>query len=303
MLGLTIRSTSHGDYRNMLSYQHAYHAGGIADIHKHIALSVLLKQLAEKDKPFVVIDLYAGHGAYDLTSPEAQKTNESTGGIGRLWEHRAKDLPSGIAVFLKHVESANPDHRLVRYPGSPAIARENLRADDRLILNELHPTALIDLKRWAARDARIAIHSRDAMEALVALTPPGIRRGLVVVDPSYEIKTEYTEIPEALKKAARKWAQGIYFVWYPILPEARHLTLTTGMEAGLDADVLCCELMFDTRKAAQEGQGLRGTGLAIVNPPWRLDEQMNDIGAWMAKTLTPSGRHNVRWLKRAPCTP
>lgn len=283
----------------MLSYQHAYHAGGIADVHKHIALSVLLKQLVEKNKPFVVIDLYAGHGAYDLTSPEAQKTNESAGGVGRLWEHRAGDVPSGIAAFLKHVASANPDDRLVRYPGSPAIARENLRADDRLILNELHPTALNDLKQWTARDPRIAVHSRDAMEALVALTPPAIRRGLVVVDPSYEIKTEYTEIPDALKKAARKWAQGIYFVWYPILPEARHLALTNSMATGFDADVLCCELIFDTRKVAQEMPGLRGTGLAIVNPPWRFDEQMNDVGAWMTKTLAPSGRHDVRWLKRA----
>lgn len=284
----------------MLSYQHAYHAGGIADIHKHVALSVLLKQMAEKDKPFVVIDLYAGHGTYNLTSPEAQKTNESAGGVGRLWGHRGGDLPSGIAAFLKHVESANPDDRLAHYPGSPAIARANLRPDDRLILNELHPTALTDLKRWTARDARIAIHSRDAMEALVALTPPAIRRGIVVVDPSYEIKTEYAEIPDALKRAARKWAQGIYFVWYPILSEARHLTLTSSMETGFDADVLCCELMFDTRKAAQDMARLRGTGLAIVNPPWRFDEQMHDIGAWMAKKLTPSGRHNVRWLKRAP---
>ena len=287
-------------YKKMLSYQHGYHAGGLADIHKHVALSVLLKQLVEKDKPFVVIDLHAGHGVYDLGSPAAKKTNESAGGAGRLWERRADGVPASVAAFLTHLESANPDGRLTRYPGSPALARAVLRADDRLILNELHPTALADLKRWAGRDTRIAVHSRDAMEALLGLTPPAVRRGIVVIDPSYEVKTEYAAIPEAVKKAVRKWAQGMYLVWYPILPDGRHLELIGGMERGLDADILCCELMFESRKPAKDRPGLRGTGLVVVNPPWRFDAQMDEAGTWIAKKLTAAGRHGTRWLRRKP---
>ncbi len=281
----------------MLSYQHAYHAGGLADIHKHVAFSVLLKQLVEKDKPFIVIDLYAGHGVYDLHGAEAKKTNESAKGAGLFWDKRT-GAPGVFATFRQTLESANPDGRLARYPGSPAIARAALRAGDRLILNELHPGALADLKRWAARDDRIAVHSRDALEAVVGLTPPAIRRGIVVVDPSYEIKTEYADIPEALKQAARKWAQGITFVWYPILAEERHLDLIKGMTAGFEADVLCCELTFNHRTPPRDAPGMRGTGLIVVNPPWRFDEQMEEAGAWMAKELTSGGRHAVRWLKR-----
>ena len=185
----------------MLSYQHAYHAGGPADLHKHAAMCVLMERLAEKPKPFAVVDLYAGHGVYGLGTDEAQKTKEFEGGIGRLWPKRGEVAPQAISALFGAIAPLNPEGRLIYYPGSPAIARAFMREGDLLILNELHPGAHTDLKRWARQDDRITLHKRDGLEALVGLMPPPVRRGLVVIDPSYEIKTEYAALPQALRKA------------------------------------------------------------------------------------------------------
>ncbi len=270
----------------MLSYQHSYHAGGPADVHKHIALSVLLGHFRQKEKPFCVIDLYAGDGVYDLTSAEAGKTKEFAAGIGRLWPN----LPAKTGLWADLLRELNPHGHLTRYPGSPAIARHAMRADDRLILNELHPTAYRTLRYWAADDPRITPHKRDGLEAMIGLTPPAIRRGLVIIDPSYEIKTEYAGVPEKIAAALKKWAEGVYFVWYPILVDARHRALLDGMLA-LDAEIFGCELTLPAT------QGLIGTGLAIVNPPWRFDDSMRDLGATLAEKL--GGRHTAKWLKRS----
>lgn len=281
----------------MLSYQHAYHAGGAADLHKHAALTAALDRLAEKHKPFVVIDLYAGHGLYDLMGPEAAKTGEFTGGIGRLWPPGSGDCPDIIARLLARVAALNPDGRLRRYPGSPALARAALRTDDRMILNELHPAALADLKAWAARDPRIAVHRRDGLEALLGLTPPAIRRGLVLIDPSYEVKSEYETIPETLAAAVRKWPQGTYLVWYPVLAEDRHRLLIDGIRRQVDADIFQCELTLPPAGPGRDGGRLRGTGIVAVNPPWRFDALMDAAGGWLARRVTHGGAHAARWLK------
>ncbi|MGE4064045.1 MAG: 23S rRNA (adenine(2030)-N(6))-methyltransferase RlmJ [Rhodospirillaceae bacterium] len=279
----------------MLSYQHGYHAGGPADLHKHAALCAVLDRLAQKEKPFVVVDLYAGHGVYGLGTAEAQKTREFEDGIGRLWPP-AKEVPSAVEKLLATVAALNPESRLVRYPGSPALARAALRKHDRLILNELHPAAFADLRRWAGRDERISVHKRNGLEALIALTPPPIRRGVAVIDPSYEIKSEYTDVPEAVRTAHRKWKDGIFFVWYPVLADGRHQSLIDGMKTGIEAETLKCELSFNSRKPGKEAPGLLGTGLIIVNPPWRFDVTMREVGDWLAKALTSAGRHDVRWI-------
>ncbi len=281
----------------MLSYQHAYHAGGPADVHKHAALCLLLDRLAEKEKPFAVVDLYAGHGVYDLGSTEAQKTHEFSSGIARVWPLRNKALPLAVEKLLTALAPLNPGGALKTYPGSPALARAALRDGDRLILNELHPAAQSDLKAWARRDSRISVHMRDGLEALVGLLPPPIRRGLVVIDPSYEVKSEYAAVPDALRKAIRKWKEGIYFVWYPILADNRHVELVTGLGKDIPGAILCCELMFARGKVAKDAPGLRGTGLIVVNPPWQFDVAMTEAGEWMAKTMTAGGHHTTRWLQ------
>jgi 23S rRNA (adenine2030-N6)-methyltransferase len=269
----------------LLSYQHGYHAGGPADVHKHVALSILLERLRQKDKPFCVIDLYAGDGVYDLTSAAAEKTKEFESGIGRLWP----EMPPAAALYADALRVLNPDGALKHYPGSPAIARQALRADDRLILNELHPAAYRNLRRWSGEDARIAPHKRDGLEAMTALTPPAIRRGLVIIDPSYEIKTEYTAVPEKLQETLRKWAEGIYLVWYPVLAEGRHRALLSALST-LDAEVFGCEWTLPN------AQGLLGTGIVAINPPFQFDTTMIDAGRWLANKL--GGRHTTRWLKR-----
>ncbi len=278
----------------MLSYQHGYHAGGLADVHKHVAFCLVLARLTKKPKPFCVIDLYAGEGEYDLAAPKPQKTADFKSGIGRVWGQT--DGPPAVQGYLDVLHRLYPGGDLRHYPGSPAIARAFLRENDRLILNELHATAYPELGRWARKDPRISVHKRDGLEALLALTPPEVRRGVVLIDPSYEVKTEYASVPEKLAAAVPRWREGTFIVWYPVLQEGRHRALLAGLTAEVEGDVLNCELI---RRAAPRGQpasGLLGTGLAIVNPPWKFDADMAEAGDWLAAKLGPA-KHTTTWLR------
>jgi 23S rRNA (adenine2030-N6)-methyltransferase len=278
----------------MLSYRHGFHAGGPADVHKHVGLCALLAHLAKKNKPFSVIDLYAGEGEYNLEGFAAQKTGDYAKGIAQIWD--TDGPPAAVQNYLALVRQLNPSGDLRRYPGSPAIARTYMRDNDRLILNELHSTAFPELGRWARKDERISVHQRDGLEALLGLVPPQVRRGLVLIDPSFEVKTEYTTVPEKLSQAFQKWAEGIYVVWYPVLKESRHRALLDGLAAQIDADIFVCELML-SGKQNDATPGLRGTGLAVINPPWQFDDTMRETGEWLARKL--GGRHTATWLKRA----
>lgn len=273
----------------MLSYQHSYHAGGPADVHKHLALVLLLAQITAKPKPAAVIDLYAGNGIYALTAPEAQKTGEYRDGIAKLWD--MPNPPPALAPYLDVVKRLNPGV-LSLYPGSPEIARQLLRDDDQIILNELHPGAFTALKRWAANDPRINAHKRDGLEALLALVPPNPRRGLVLVDPSFEMKSDYTDIPARLAKAVDKWREGIFVVWYPVLGDARHRPLLAGIEA-----IAAPSFVAEWTLTASPDQGLKGTGVVVVNPPWKFDGEMAEAGGALAKLL--GGKHAARWLRPA----
>jgi len=243
----------------MLSYRHGFHAGNWADVHKHAALALLLVHLRAKAKPFTVIDAYAGDGIYDLTAPEALKTAEFESGIARVWTR--KDAPPGVAEYLEVVRAFNAGGRLARYPGSPAIARASLREADRLSVADLHPTAYAHLKRWAAADKRIAVHKRDGLEFLGAALPPAIRRGVVVIDPSYEVKSDYDAVPAALGRALRKWKEGIYLVWYPILPEGRHRALCAAIAPWKP-------VLSEIAPRTQPERGLQGAGVAVINAPF-----------------------------------
>ncbi len=283
----------------MLSYQHIYHAGGPADVHKHAALCLLLEHLAAKTKPFSVIDLYAGEGRYDLTADRAQKTKEYDQGVARIWPAPAH--PPLMQGYFNVLSGLNADGALRTYPGSPEIIRAFLRTDDHLTLNELHPSAYRTLRHWRTDDSRISIHKRDGLEALVGLVPPAIRRGLVFIDPSYEVKTEYTDLAAKLAHATAKWPQGIYALWYPILAEGRHRTLIENAAAQVEVEIFKSEIML-TRPNHSEADGpigLLGTGLLVFNPPWQFDTAMTEAGIWLANALTAgSGRHTSAWLRR-----
>lgn len=277
----------------MLSYRHGFHAGNWADVQKHTALALLLGHLRRKDKPFCVLDAFAGDGIYDLAAPEALKTGEFHDGIEQFWQRR--DAPAGADWYLDQVRAINPGEVLERYPGSPALARAALREADRLILGELHPAAYWALKRWAAGDRRIALHRRDGIEFLDALLPPPVRRGLVLVDPAYEVKDEYEKLPLALARAMGKWREGIYALWYPVLPAGRHMAMVGALaRLPAKAGILKSEIL----PPGPPAMGMQGAGMVVVNPPWRFAEDMASAGDWIAKNQwndTP-GRHNIQWL-------
>ncbi len=269
----------------MLSYQHGYHAGGFADVHKHTALCLLLAHLRHKPAPFCIIDSHAGRGRYDLTGDQAGRTGEWQAGIGKLFNSDV--ISAGLRAYLDVVTSFNKAGGLTTYPGSPAIAARLMRHTDRLVLIEAHPGEHAALHDTFRHDRRVHIHKRDGFEALPALVPPSERRGLVLIDPSYEIKTEYRTLPKVIGMALQRWPTGIFAIWYPLLPDDRHLPLVAGLEA-LAGPLLVAELI-----GPKPERGLLGTGLAVINAPWRFGEALADAGTEIASRLFGEDGHHL----------
>ena len=205
----------------MLSYQHAYHAGGPADLHKHAALAELLARLTAKPRGIAYVETHAGRGLYDLAAPEALKTGEAARGIGRV-------APDPATPFGRALAAARAAHGPDAYPGSPLIARTLLRPQDRLTLMELHPAEHRAL-RAALAGPGVAIHRRDGFEGALALAPFTPRRGLVLLDPSYEVKTDYAAAAGFVRRLLAKWPETAVLVWYPVLPAGRHRELLQGL--------------------------------------------------------------------------
>ena len=256
----------------MLSYRHAFHAGNFADVFKHALLVQLIRALRRKDKPFCVFDTHAGAGCYDLNAPLAQKNCEFVGGIGRLWTQTG--LSSELADYVARVRAFNPDGPLRVYPGSPRIARALLRPGDRLTLTELHPTEHVALQTEFAGDRQVAVHHQDGYAALRALLPPPERRGLVLVDPAYELKIEFDRLTEAVRVIHRRWANGIIALWYPILDRAPSLRWQRTLQTLAIPAMLCVELGLYPYDGPP---GLHGCGMILVNPPWQLDETLDRL--------------------------
>lgn len=238
----------------MLSYQHAYHAGGPADLHKHIALAELLAHLTRKPRGITYMETHAGRGVYDLASDETAKTGEAAEGIAKI------DLPD--CPFTNAVKSIRSTHGETAYPGSPAIAATMMREADRMHLMELHPAEFQALKTNLEGEA--AIHHRDGYEGVMAISPPKPRKGLVLIDPSYEVKTEYLQVADFTRKLMAKWPEATVMIWYPILPAARHME----MLAGLKLPHLVDEVSFDLK----DSKGMTGSGLALVNAPYGAED-------------------------------
>jgi 23S rRNA (adenine2030-N6)-methyltransferase len=277
----------------VLSYQHAYHAGSAADCHKHLALVMLLGKLQEKATPLCYFDSHAGRGLYDLESAEAKKTNDAAGGILRLAV--ADDPPEPVRAYLDLVRAHNGPAELRYYPGSAVLAQQLLRDDDRAILFELHPQELQALKLAIGRDHRVGVHERDSQEGLPALLPPRapIRRGLVLIDPSYEVKDEYESSVRLLGLALERFGTGVYLLWYPLLAEERHLRLLRLLEELAPPKTLISEYRFGEKLV-----GLQGSGLAVVNAPWQFEETFGRAMGYVAAALDAgsNGRHQQRWL-------
>ncbi|HTO48865.1 MAG TPA: 23S rRNA (adenine(2030)-N(6))-methyltransferase RlmJ [Burkholderiales bacterium] len=275
----------------MLAYRHHFHAGNFADVFKHALLVRLLAAVAAKDKPFFCLDTHAGIGRYDLSHAWAQKNAEFRDGIGRLWGR--SDLPVLLAPYMESVRAENPDGKLRFYPGSPLIARRFLRPGDRMVLSELNRTDVAELGALFARDRQVTVHLIDGYHALKAQLPPAERRGLVLVDSSFDRAGELRRVADALALAHERWATGIYAIWYPLM----ELPAMRGFERDVVATGIRKILQLEL-SVRPEGwtQTLRGCGMLVVNPPYRFDEEAEAIVAWLADVLAMGGGGRVRWL-------
>lgn len=269
----------------MLSYRHGFHAGNHADVLKHSVLVFLLDYLSRKEKPWQFVDTHAGAARYLLDSDWARKHVEHDDGIARLWSR--DDLPPMLARYVEHVRRLNPDTKLRVYPGSPQIAWQCARGSDRLRLFELHPTESDVLaSNFEDAGSRVLIKAQDGYAGLLAVLPPSSRRGLVLIDPSYEQKSDYVEVVAVLKEALKRFATGIYMVWYPLLqrPEARgfaesleRMAQTQGVD-WLNAS-LC------VHAPSPDGFGMHGSGVFVLNPPWTLPEALRPTLAYLSAAL------------------
>lgn len=274
----------------MLSYRHAFHAGGFADVLKHAVLVHVLRHAVRRPKPVHFLDTHAGAGSYDLGAAMAQKTGEYRTGIARLLAAQ-RPAPELVAPYLRLVEAANPPGALRCYPGSPALARAVLRAQDRLDLVELHGTDHGILAGWAGTG--VQAHREDGLAALVARMPPRERRGVILIDPSYELKTDYHAVPQALTRAHRRFAAGSFLLWYPVIERARTDELLTAMRASGIARLLRLELGL---RPDAPGRGMTGAGMLVVNPPRTLAAAAATALPWLAHAFDAQGPVVVDWL-------
>lgn len=266
-----------------MNYRHAYHAGNFADVVKHLALVAVLDALLRKDKPVFVLDAHAGAGLYTLAA-EAAKTGEWRDGIGRMLD--APSPPPLVVRYLALVAAFNPPGRIELYPGSPALAARILRPADRLALVELHPDDAATLRAQAGRDPRIAVHHRDAWEALRGLLPPQPRRGLVLVDPPFETPGDLGRVARAVDAIARRWPEGVQIHWFPIKDRPPVDDFLAELAAVAPAGTMLAELtLYDALFPAR----LNGCGLILVNLPYGVAEALEVALAWVQPLLARAG--------------
>jgi 23S rRNA (adenine2030-N6)-methyltransferase len=279
-----------------MNYRHAYHAGNFADVVKHATLALIIERLKAKPTPFCVVDTHAGIGRYDLSSVEAQKTGEFRGGVLRLLERPPAQLPGELEPYLAVVRGLNRGGGELRwYPGSPRLALDLLRPQDRLVLLELHPEDARTLSALFAGDRRVSVHNADGYMGLKAFLPPKERRGLVVIDPPFERRDEFERLARGLRHAHRRWATGQYLLWYPIKDRPPVEAFHAALKASGIGRLLLAELLLHP---ATDPERLNGCGLVLVNPPWRLDAALSALLPKLARIFDAarSAGARVEWL-------
>ena len=275
----------------MFSYRHGFHAGNHADVLKHTILVFILEYMKEKDVPIAFVDTHAGAGAYALDSAFAQKKGEFKDGIGRLWGR--KDGPPAVSAYLGQIEKANPDETLRHYPGSPQIALQMLRKQDRLQLFELHTTeSKLLQKHFAAAGRRVSVQAADGFTGLRSVLPPQSRRALVLIDPSYEDKDDYRNVVAAVRDALKRFATGVYAVWYPQVQRQEAQDLPGQLKQLTEGDWLHASLTV--KAPAEDKLGLHGSGMFIFNQPWTLEAALRAEMPWLVKALVQDRRASFK---------
>jgi 23S rRNA (adenine2030-N6)-methyltransferase len=275
-----------------MNYRHAFHAGNFADVIKHIVLVRVLTYLQDKPAPFRVIDSHAGAGLYDLTGDEARRGGEWTTGIARVLQARfSDDAAAVIKPYLDIVRAFNPQRELTAYPGSPLIARALLRPQDSMVASELEPVARKQLIGALRRDTQARVVDLDGWQALTAFVPPKERRGVVLIDPSFEQKDEFDRLADGFGKAYAKWPTGVYLLWYPVKNRRAAETLSDRVAsvAAAGGDGKCLRLEFSVAPQQPDG-ALTSTGLLVVNPPWTLASELRLL---LPELERPLGRGGV----------
>lgn len=277
----------------MLSYRHLFHAGNFADVFKHALLARLLIALSAKDKPWFYLETHAGAGRYDLSHEWAWKAKEFESGITRLWERR--DAPEALAPYLEAVRAENPKGRLRFYPGSPLIALSLRRPEDRLAFCELNRTDCAELQAALGRARHVSVHHMDGYQGLKAFLPPAERRGLVLIDSSFDRTHELSRVIRAVRQAHERWATGVYAVWYPLLKPAVMRDFAGDVKKTRIPKILRLEL--SVREPAPDAP-IPGCGMLVVNPPWKFDREARPLLDWIWRALSPGGAGGVRvdWL-------
>lgn len=284
-----------------MNYRHHYHAGNFADVVKHVLLLGLLKGLGRKDTPFCYIDTHAGLGLYDLGAAEAQRTLEFKSGLSRVKAAPPAGTPAWVADYQKAVAALQAERGGFWYPGSPWLALHHMRPQDRAVLMELHPEDAGRLRQHLSRHEQVAVHERDAYEGLTALVPPREKRGLVLIDPPYEEeRDDYAPVVELLKKAHAKWPTGMYALWFPIkdyhaITRFYRRLRNTGIPKMLTTELNVLP--------PDNSLGLNGTGMVIVNPPWKFSDEAYRTLQWLKPVLSDHAQSSIKveWL--TPETP
>jgi len=270
----------------MLSYRHAFHAGNHADVLKHFVEVQLLHFLAQKDKPFWYIDTHAGAGCYSLDSGYATQNAEYESGIALLWER--DDMPAPLTEYVALVKRINPGGQLKLYPGSPLIALNLIREQDRMRLFELHPAdSEILHQNITGHGTKVLMQSADGFGALKALLPPPPRRALILIDPPYEDKQDYRRVISALREGLKRFASGVYAVWYPLLQRAEAKQLSEQLKQLPVKSWL--NVALSVQAPSEDGFGMHGSGMFILNPPWLLHGVLEEVMPYLVQVLGQNG--------------
>lgn len=271
----------------MHSYRHGFHAANHADVLKHAVFVHILDYFNKKDTPYRVIDTHAGAGVYDLHNEWATHSNEAAQG-GLKLAGQAGDTPSLIQRYLEATGLQQSGAPARSYPGSPWLALDALRPGDQLHLFETHPTEIEvldgNLRRRRGIPARqVSLHASDGFDGIKGLLPPPSRRGIVIIDPSYEDKNDYKRLPKALEEGLKRFATGCYAIWHPLVQRREADNLVRSLQKLPDCEWLHATLSVSA--PSPDGFGMHGSGMFIINPPWTLRQALADALPWMARQL------------------